>query len=92
MKYFHVASQIRVDRATCIEMNVIWGIEVQRCSAEWMDSADEGVLRVQQIWKAIESEYSQFRTTDILLQRLRDAASRAQLGIAHDLWEKGRTM
>ena len=60
--------------------------------AEWMDSADEGVLRVQQMWKAIESEYSQFRTTDILLQRLRYAASRAQLGIAHDLWEKERTM
>ena len=54
-----------------------------------MDSANEGVVRVQQMWKAIESEYSQFRTTDILLQRLRYAASRAQLGIAHDLWERG---
>ena len=60
--------------------------------AACMDSADEGVLRVQQLWEAIESEYSQFRTTDILLQQLRDATSRAQLTIAHHLWEKGRTM
>ena len=69
-----------------------WKNQRTPMDAEWMDSADECVLRVQQMWKAIESEYSQFRTTDILLQRMRYDASRAQLAIAHDLWEKGRTM
>jgi hypothetical protein len=71
---------------------ISWENQHTPMDAAWMDSADEGVLRVQQMWKAIESEYSQFRTTDILLQQLCDAASRAQLAISHDLWGKGHTM
>ena len=71
---------------------ISWENQHTPVDAAWMDSADEGVLGVQQMWEAIESEYSQFQPTDILLQQLGDATSRAQLGIAHDLWERGRTM
>jgi cell fate (sporulation/competence/biofilm development) regulator YlbF (YheA/YmcA/DUF963 family) len=45
---------------------VSWENQHTPMDAAWRESADEGVHRVQQMWKAIESEYSQFRTTDII--------------------------
>ena len=40
---------------------ISWENQHTPTDAAWMASADEGVLRVQQMWEAIELEYSQFR-------------------------------
>ena len=61
---------------------ISWENQHTPTDAAWMASADEGVLRVQQMWEAIELEYSQFRTKFLkaeLRQRIAQMRNKALL-------------
>ena len=71
---------------------ISWENQHTPMDAAWMDSADEGVLRVQQMWEAIELEYSQSPTTFLKAKLHQRIADRNDMSLNYPLWTAWRIM